>query len=327
MQVSSLSLQSTKNSRRVIACVDLSAHARVVAQAAASLALALDLPLTLFHVIELAGGQRPDPFEWNLRRQQARNQLARLRSGLPLESKSISIEVAEGEPVHAICDRGAAPGSIVVLGVNEPGGHLFFRGRTAQPVLESGVAPVLLVPKGLAPAGPSFARILVPLDGSHFSEAALAEATRLARKTGAELLLTHVVAEAGMMAFGLPESVDLELRLKLDRHNQSVASDFLEQATRRVAQQGLKVRCMCLKGEPRSTLQQAIADAKPSLVILSARGQGGRLGLDLAIGSTASYLLDHLVGPTMIIPAASASSDRPVVPAPEYRMTSPNHAA
>lgn len=327
MKVSSLALPSVKNSHRVIACIDLSRGARAVANVAADLANALELPLTLFHVIEPMGGQRPDPFDWNLRRQQARSHLARLRASLHLDSDMVSVELAEGERVQAICDRGAESGSILVLGASGPGEHLLFRGQTAQPVLESGIGPVLLVPKGHTYAGHLFDRVLVPLDGSHFSDAALAEAGRIAGKTGAELLLAHVVPEAGLMALGPPESVDLELRKRLDRHNQLIASDFIEQVTRRMAQQGLKVRGMCLKGETRSTLQHAIAEVRPSLVVLSTRGQGGRHGLDLPIGSTASYLLDHLAGPTLLVPAMTVGTKRPSVPVSEHRVAVPNYAA
>jgi len=318
MKVSSLSLQSARNSRQVIACVDRAPDARNIVNTAASLALALDLPLTLYHVIEPAEGpgQRPDPLEWNLRRQQARSYLAQLHRSLPRDLKSVSVEVAEGGRVQSISERGAASGSLLV-----------FRERTAQRVVAAGVGPVLLVPKGRALSELSLRRILVPLDGSHFSEAALAEATKLARKTGAELLLAHVVPEAGLMAYGPPESADLELRVRLDQRNQVIASDFLEQTSRRMAQQGLKVRSICLTGETRSTLQQAIVEADPSLVVLSARGQGGRHCLDLPIGSTASYLLEHIVGPTMLVPAKAPRTGHPILPAPELRISASTHAA
>ena len=148
-----------------------------------------------------------------------------------------------------------------------------------------------------------------------------------ARKTDAELLLAHVVPDAGLMAIGPPETADLELRMRLDRRNQLIASDFLEQVSRKLAQQGLKVRSICLKGETRSTLQQAIAEVEPSLVVLSARGQGGQPCLDLPIGSTASYLLDHLAGPTMFVPATMKSNERPLVSVSDYSMPVSNHAA
>lgn len=329
MKLSSLPLKSANASRQVVACVDRSAHACNVANAAAGLALAFDLPLALFHVIEPAGGQdhRTDPLEWSLCRTQARSFLSKLRRTLLVDPDAITVELVEGERVQAITERGALPGTILVMGAGGEDEHLFFRGHTAQQVLESGIGPVLIVPAGHVVAKLPLRRILVPLDGSHFSEAALAEATVLARRTGAELLLAHVVPDAGLIAFGPPESSDLELRVWLDKRNQLVASDFLEQTTRRLAQQGLKVRSICLKGETRSTLQQAIAEANPSLVVLSARGSGCQQCRDLPIGSTASYLLDHLSVPTMMVPATSSRIKRPVFPAPEHHIRASTFAA
>ncbi len=304
MNVSPLRRQPTQNSRQVVACVDQTPHSRVVADAAAGLALALDLPLTLFHVIEPSDGlrQRPDPLEWNLRRRQARDYLADLRARLSLPPDTVSVDFAEGESMTAICDRAAKPGSILVMGVNGDHESAFFRGRNVRQILEAGLAPVLLIPKDFAASKARFGRILVPLDGSHFADIALAEATRIARKTGAELLLAHVISEPQIMAFGIPESADIELHERLDQHNLAAASGLLAQAARSVAQQGLASRSVCLRGEPRSTLLKTIIESNPSLVVLSARGQGGRQCRDLPIGGTATYLLDHLVVPILFVP-------------------------
>ena len=329
MTVSAVSLYPARNITAVIACVDQSAHARNVANVAASLASVLDLPLTLYHVIEPVAepGTRQDPLEWNLRRQQARQHLARLREALPVALSKVQEAVGEGERVQAICDKAAVTGSVLVIGASGESDHLMFRGRTAQQVLEAGVAPVLMVPKGLAVPDNPFSRILVPLDGSSFSESALVEAIRLAGRTGAELLLAHVVSDAGLMAFGLPEADDLALRLRLNERNRTAACKFLERTSRRIADQGLKVRSKCLKGDTRSSLQQTIAEEQPGLVILSARGLGGQYCRDLPVGSTASYLVDHLVQPVMLVPATMAGGERPSIPAPPLRQPAPNYAA
>lgn len=329
MKPSALPAKSASHSREVVACVDRSAQAYDIANAAAGLALAFDSPLTLFHVIEPAGGpdHRTDPIEWDLCRKQARSFLSKLRGKLPVGSIAVTEEVVEGERVQAITERGALPGTILVMGAGGEDSRLFFRGRPTQQVLEAAVGPVLIVPARSAIGNFAFERILVPLDGSHLSEAALAEASVLARQTGAELVLAHVVPDAGLMALGPPESSDLELRVRLDRRNERVASDFLEQATRRIAQQGLKVRSICLRGETRTTLQQAIIEANPSLVVLSARGRGWDSCRDIRIGSTASYLLDHLSGPTLVVPASSPRIKRPISSAPERYTHAPNFAA
>ena len=329
MSPSPLNTQTNRGSGAVVACVDRSPDARNVANAAAELASTLALPLVLFHVVETTTGQtqRPDPIEWKLRRQQAYNCLSQMRGRLALDSEAITIEVVEAELVRAIGDRGAAPGTILVIGANGSEEHPILRDRTAQQVLHASVAPVLVVPKGKSISESAFRRILVPIDGSHFSDIALETASQLAKKSGAELLLAHVVPEAGLTSLGPPKTDDVELLLRLNQRNEAAGSDLLEQTARRVASQGLKVRSVCRKGDARPTLLREIYEERPSLVILSARGQGGRNCLDLPIGSTASYLLDHLAVPTMLIPASIGKTERRVIPAPDYRMHAPTYAA
>ena len=321
MSSPAISLQSSSNSVSVIACIDASAHARNVASVAASLAEALDLSLTLLHVVEPGSdpGGRPDPFEWGLRRQQARRLLARLSENLPLPAERVRLEVAEGERVQTICDHAAMPGSILVMGATGHGERQPCRSHTAQQVLEAGAGPVLLVPTGQDVPRNPFGRIMVPLDGSSYAEAALAEATRLARKSSAELLLAHVVPDAGLILFGPPEIADLELRLQLDQRNEQAACNFLERTRRRTADLGIKVRSLCLKGDTRSTLLRAIAQEKPGLVILASRGQGGKHCHDLALGGTAAYLLAHLAGPMMLVRPAANRADQRLRPAIQTR--------
>lgn len=309
-----ISLRSASKSASVIACVDNSIYARNVACVGASLAEALDLPLTLLHVVEPGGepAGRPDPIDWGLRRHQARRLLARLSENLPLPAGKVRLEVAEGERVRTICDHAVEPCSILVIGAIGQGELQQRCGRTAQQVLEEGTGPVLLVPNGQSLPRDPFSRILVPLDGSSYAEAALAEAARLAHKTGAELLLTHVVPEAGLALFGPPETVDIELRRQVDRRNELMASNFLERTGRRFADLGIKVRSLCFKGDTRSTLLRAIAQEKPSLVIIASRGQGGKQCHDLSLGGTASYLLAHLAGPMMVVRPAVGRAERPL---------------
>jgi nucleotide-binding universal stress UspA family protein len=327
MSAEPVSLRHATGRCSIIACVDDSADAPGVAAVAASLAGLLDLPLTLFHVIEPPGEaqHRPDPLDWSLRRQQARRHLARLRETLP--AGEVEMEVTQGERVQTICERVAGTRSVVVIGASGNRDRLFFGDRTGQRVLEAGAGPVLLVPKGHAVSNRPFGRIMVPLDGSAFAESALVEAIRLAHKTGAELLLTHVVPNATLTAFGPPETADADLRLLLDRRNELAACAFLERTSRRITDQGLKVRSRCLKGDTRTTLQNAIAAEEPGLVILTSRGQGGRQCRDLSVGSTASYLLDHLARPMLLVPTGMSDIARPVGPASELRQPTSSYAA
>jgi nucleotide-binding universal stress UspA family protein len=155
----------------------------------------------------------------------------------------------------------------------------------------------------------------------------LAEATRLACRTKAEICLVHIVPDGGLTDFGPPGTSDLELQMRLERRNELAASAFLETTLRRLINLGISARSLCLKGDPRTSLLRSLCQEAPDLVILSAKGQGGKRCSDLSIGGTASYLLDHLTCPVMVVRPSVASTARYVPLAPVLRMSSSAYAA
>jgi nucleotide-binding universal stress UspA family protein len=315
----------------VIACLDGSHQAQEIAQAAAHYAHSFDRPLILWQVLEHPSdfAELPDPFAWGVRRQEARRELVRLRDSLPGPSDEVSLELNEGDWLTGLTalHGGGADGALLVVGT--PGSRDARNASVRLAGLLSQACPnsVLFVPPGYKPRVIGAPRIAVPIDGSHFAEAALAEATRLARQTKAEILLIHVVPDAGLTEFGPPATSDLELRMRLDRRNEQAACSFLETTRRRLIDQGLAARSLCLKGDPRSALLRALGEEAPDLVILSTRGQGGRRCSDLAIGGTASYLVDHLTSPVMLVRPAIAPAGRHLPFAPSERMSGAAHLA
>jgi nucleotide-binding universal stress UspA family protein len=290
----------------VIACVDGSLRSREVVLAAADFARSCARPLILFHAMAHSDdpSDMPDPLEWNMRRQEARRELGRLRDMLPDLPDPVLLELSEGDWLTALGDRAGTVGALTVVGApclrdrREP------TGRVARLIADAFVGSVLLIPPGYAAHDVLTHHIAVPVDGSNYAEAALAEAARIARQSRAELLLVHVVPEAGLTDFGPLATSDLELRARLDQRNKQAASEFLETTRRRLQDQGLVAHTLCLKGDARTTLLKVLGEQAPDLVIISAKGQGGKRCNDLSIGGTASYLLDHLVCPVMLVRSA-----------------------
>src|SRR5665811_1825713 len=91
--------------RRVMACVDTSAHARKVIPHAVAIAKAMEATLTLVRVLEPGPtGEGPlDPVEWDIRRHQARDHLEQLVQEQRDEAGRIEAEVVEGHPAEKIC--------------------------------------------------------------------------------------------------------------------------------------------------------------------------------------------------------------------------------
>src|SRR5512147_1240951 len=184
MQATSLSSppyadgDSQLSARRVIACIDQSKHVRKVISHAFAIANALRMPVTLLRVLDTPPGEvsRPDPVEWDIRRQESRNALKRLAEAHPDGLEGITAEVAEGQTAKEICryarERSA---ELIVLGSHgerQAEGHSI--GGTAREVLERAAGAVLLVPVSAALAHtPHYRKILVPLDGSSWSESVL----------------------------------------------------------------------------------------------------------------------------------------------------------
>jgi len=287
----------------VIAFVDGSRLSRDVVLAAADFARSSVRPLILFHAMPEASDLSaiPDPLAWTMRRQEARRELARWRDMLPQLPQAVSVELSEGDWLNALGHRACEAGALTVIGSPHADEYRETTGQVAKLIADSQLGSVLLVPSGYTPREVMMRRIAVPVDGSNYAEAALAEAVRLARKSQAELLLVHVVPDGALTEFGPLATGDIELRKRLDQRNEQAACGFMESTRRRLIDQGLAASILCTKGDTRSTLLRVLGELAPDLVVISAKGQGGRHCSDLSIGGTASYLLDHLDCPVMLV--------------------------
>ena len=140
--------------------------------------------------------------------------------------------------------------------------------------------------------------LLVPLDGSPFSEQALPTALGIARRTsaGVTLVAVHEPPIPPFGAHGAPvfdARFDNERRIELRR--------YLE-ATRERAQaslQGLPVEAFALEGDPTETIASFAATHVPSLVVLASHGMGGPSRSWL--GSVTDRLVRWLPMPVLVV--------------------------
>ena len=141
-----------------------------------------------------------------------------------------------------------------------------------------------------------FTRILVPLDGSPYAAEALHLAARIARTTGAELLLTAVF-DTGVFYpayFGpipLPQSTIDEQFAAFDTYLRELAS--------RPETHGIAVRTTVLSGLTALTLLATIEDERIDLVVLNSHGRHGVARWWL--GSVAEYLTRSSPAPLLIL--------------------------
>lgn len=151
--------------------------------------------------------------------------------------------------------------------------------------------------------------VLVPLDGSQFSEHALPLALDVARKSGATLRLTHVRAPVFVTYSETPLFLESELDARFAEREISRWQGYLDGVAGRLrlAAPAVTVTTILQQGDPAETLQRDAEAAAADLVVMTthARGALGRLWL----GSVADELLRHLKTPLLLVRPASGTPD------------------
>ena len=180
--------------------------------------------------------------------------------------------------------------------------HLVY-GSVAEAVLAGSPVPVFLVQaqpgEGAASFDPPSARLLVPLDGSAFAEAALRTAIDALGPTG-ELVLVRVVAPADHVVRDERDHVIAYLDQVQERIERE-ASEYLRSVGRQLASEhpDLKVRFDVRVGTPATALAAAAAEIGVDLIIMATHG---RTGLQRAVlGSVAGGVLRTSRTPALLV--------------------------
>ena len=151
-----------------------------------------------------------------------------------------------------------------------------------------------------APLGP-YRRILVPTDFSSASEEAWRAAGELARTTGAELVLLHVLVEAPLYS----ETPFSGARLReVYESAREWATKKLEQWAAQADAAGLVVRVEARAGVPYQEILTTARSAGIDLIVLGTRG---RAGVERALlGSVADRVIRLAPCPVMSVHSAEA---------------------
>lgn len=144
-----------------------------------------------------------------------------------------------------------------------------------------------------------FYRIVVAVDFSPASEEAWAHARRLAAHADAELILTHVVAEAPRLGGGPPMRARIaEVQASLRRW----ADDKLAKWAEAARAEGRRVRLAVRVGIPYQEIVDLATDERADLVVI---GTQGRTGIRHAVlGSVAERVVRLAPCPVLSVRAA-----------------------
>lgn len=153
----------------------------------------------------------------------------------------------------------------------------------------------------------SFDRILAATDFSTASAPAVAEAVRIARATGAELLLVNAYESPGMMTFG-PYVASATLYDEIEAALRGGAEKGLRPLAEKARRAGVKTRSEVLRGIPSVAISEAATAHHADLIVIGTHGRGGITRF--LLGSVAQRVIATAPCPVMTVRAAGGALDR-----------------
>lgn len=150
-------------------------------------------------------------------------------------------------------------------------------------------------------------RIVVGVDGSEHSEAALDWAVRMAKGMGSEVVAVFAIAppvyfDVGYMAPVAPPQLDPKWRAEMKK-------EFEEQWCKRLRDEGIRYRTIMEDGRPSAVIAQVGDSVDADVIVVGRRGRGGVA--ELVLGSVSHELVQHSKRPILLISTlARPRSDR-----------------
>jgi len=147
----------------------------------------------------------------------------------------------------------------------------------------------------------AFERILIATDGSPGGDEALRLGADIARRTHAELIVMHAYERAPAFVAGFEQPMADDVNVALE----ASGAKALQQAEKRLAQEGIPARGVLAAGHPASSILDLAAAEDVDLIVLGHRGRGGTRFL---LGSVADRVSNHASCAVLIAPPPAATS-------------------
>ncbi len=251
-------------------------------------------------------GQFADPVMWDIAKGETRAQLNRYAERLMEQGIEVETDTLEDTAAEALVRYAEArPFALIVLPISSD--HL---SPLVRATLALTTAPILVVrPNSATATGESIAyrQIMVPLDGSQRAECVLPLAATLARISGAQLLLAHVIRRPEMPRRA-PTSEDAELAERVVERNREESERYLEQLRSRYAVD--TATRILVDDNVAAALHNLAQQENVDLVVLCAHGYSGEPRWPF--GSIADNLINYYDKSMVIVqdlPAALPSEE------------------
>jgi nucleotide-binding universal stress UspA family protein len=300
---------------KIIVPLDGSQLAEGVLPYVRSLAHALQLPVTLLHVMDpdiisafadpahkryfdnVAAGMKMDSADY----------LRRLIPSFPTSLK-VDASVEVGKPPETIVSKAASdPGTLIAMATHGRSGiQRWIMGSVADKVLHATGNHLLLVrPRGelttINEEAP-LKSIVVPLDGSGLAETILPYALELARKMKAEIILLRAYALPASIYSGTDEYVpNIE---QLNAQLRTEAKEYLDGKAQELKGKGVdKVSAILVEGHGAAEIIDFAKETPDNIVAMCTHGRSG-VGR-WVLGSVTERVVKNSGDPVLVIRAQS----------------------
>lgn len=232
----------------------------------------------------------------------ARDYLAKIAEGL---GQPAEIVVRYGDPAAEIIDLALEldDPAIVMTTHGRSGLGRWLYGSVADRVVRTAGIPVLLIRSSMPQRDPSTIRaILLPVDGSALSEAAIPYAVELARRFDATIHLVRVAETPEIYSLlsvpaGPPTSA--EVLNQLAQQLVETATTYANELGERLRGEGVRVEVHVLEGIAPEQLLAFERERQPDLVVMATHGRSGLSRV--VFGSVAERLLREGTVPLLLI--------------------------
>ncbi len=297
---------------KIIVPLDGSPLAQRVLPYSRSLALRLEVPVELLHVIDpvslmpsvVAKSPLYDDV-LSVERQKTIDYLKKVARFF-LDSLAVGWSVEIGDPAEGIIRKAASQsGSLIAMATHGRSGvQRWLLGSVADKVLRMAANPLFLVrAKEMKIAEEvSLKKVVVPLDGSPLAEKALPYIVELAKKMNLEVLLIRVWGLPATTYFGSADYETPDLK-RIAEEITAEAKSYLERKAEQLKREGLATVSQVLL--PGNAAQEIINFARQTPDSLVAMCTHGRSGLRrLVPGSITDRVVRHSGDPVLVVPAS-----------------------
>lgn len=187
------------------------------------------------------------------------------------------------------------PADLIVMSTHGRGGlGRWLYGSVAEQVLLRATVPVLLVPAACDHPWPEDRRlkILVPLDGSDLSEAALGPTRVLSRTIGADLLLLRVVEQEADVVWGVNQAGVATLRVRPEELGE--AHQYLDGIAAPPGAPADSTDVLVDSGDPSSAIPRIARQEGVDLIAMATHGRTGLARLTMGSVATATVQRSHV---------------------------------